>query len=74
MRANFAYNLNAQAMSDLDQIGIMDYDLDYANHAPLAQSEADMGFLGDHPAEQRRFSEQAFVWRAVLWKGRHKLG
>ncbi|MDB5297227.1 MAG: Carbohydrate binding family 6 [Phycisphaerales bacterium] len=39
---NFEWQLPTSALADLDHVGVMDYDLDYANHAEIGQAKANM--------------------------------
>lgn len=46
--------LTPGAIQDLDQVNIMDYDLDYANHAPIARSENDMANWAYYTSNSRQ--------------------
>ncbi len=42
------WQLDAKAIASLDQIGIMDYDLDYSDHSPFDRAAADMDAWASH--------------------------
>lgn len=46
--STFQWQLNDTAVANLDQIGVMDYDLDYADHSALQPSEDNMTAWVDH--------------------------
>jgi GH18 family chitinase len=44
----FAWQLSPTAITNLDQIGIMDYDLDFSDHSPVQASEQNMDAWADY--------------------------